>query len=189
MKLYLLKIITFLLLLTQLSYATDYVPTKEEIKKAKNIAIETSKWFKYKTGKINNEKEGQCGDYALKFILKFNTTMGKNVARLIVANNPVDSGTYRVGNKVDVKKLGFEGFKSGSSGFLIWDKRIYLYHPVLGAYELFLEKAWTPKKHFGVDMLDKKQVHVWAAIGNISVDPTYYDLWPDEFKTPLGKDE
>lgn len=172
-----------------LNYATNYTPSKEELKKAKAIAIETSKWFEYKTGKMTTEKQGQCGDYALMFILKFNKFVGKNVARLVVANNPIDSGTYRVGKKVDVKKLGFNGFSSGSSGFLLWNNKTYLYHPVIGAYELSLERAWTPKKHFGVNMLDKRQVHVWASIGNTSVDPTYFDEWPDQFKSPLGKDE
>jgi hypothetical protein len=138
---------------------------------------------------MSNESEGQCGDYALMFILKFNELIGRNVARLVVANNPVDSGSYRIGTKVDVAKLGFNGFPSGSSGFLMWRNQLYLYHPVLGAYELFLEREWTPKKHFGVNMLDKRQVHVWASIGDVSVDPTYYDLWPDQFKSPIGKDE
>ena len=170
-------------------YANEYVPTKGEVSKAKELAVETSKWFKYKTGKMSNENEGQCGDYALMFILKFNKFIGKNVARLVVANNPVDSGSYRVGTKVDVKKLGFNGFSSGSSGFLKWNNKLYMYHPVLGAYELFLERAWIPKKHFGINMLDKRQVHVWASIGDVSVDPTYYDEWPDKFKSPLGKDE
>lgn len=170
-------------------YANDYSPSKSEIAKAKEIAVEASEWFSYTTGKVGSEHEGQCGDYALMFVLNFNNFIGKNVARLVVANNPVKSGTYKVGKKVDVKKLGFDGFPSGGSGFLLWNKQLYLYHPILGAYQLYLDRAWTPKKHFGVNMLDKRQVHVWAAIGNVSVDPTYYDLWPNQFPTPIGKDE
>ena len=38
-------------------------------------------------------------------------------------------------------------------------------------------------------MLDNKQVHTWANIGEISVDPTYFDSWPDKFPSPLGSDE
>ncbi|EPZ51818.1 hypothetical protein M902_1787 [Bacteriovorax sp. BAL6_X] len=166
-----------------------YTPTKSEVDKAKEIAVASAEWFEYTTGKMNTSKIGQCGDYALRFVLEFNRFVGKNVARLVVANNPIESGTYRVGEKVNVKKLGFNGFASGASGFLIWDNQLYLYHPIIGAYQIFLVKAWTPKKHFGVDMLDKRQVHVWASVGKISVDPTYYDLWPDRFSTPLGKDE
>jgi hypothetical protein len=171
------------------SSATKFNPSDSEIKKAKEIAIETANWFKYSTGRMTDKHSGQCGDYAVMFVLKYNEYLGKNAARLIVTNNPVASGTYRVGKKVDVRKLGFHGFSSGSSGFLSWDGQLYVYHPVLGAYQIFLEKEWTPKKHFGVNMLDKRQVHVWASIGNVSVDPTYYDSWPKRFPSPIGKDE
>lgn len=167
----------------------DYHPTELELKEARNIAINTADWFEYTTGKMSNKKMGQCGDYALKFVLDFNKFVGKNVARLVITNNPIPSGTYRVGKRVDVKSLGFDGFSSGGSGILSWDRQLYLYHPWNGAYQIFLEKAWTPKKHFGVNMLDKKQVHVWASIGSVSVDPTYYDSWPENFPSPLGKDE
>lgn len=112
-----------------------------------------------------------------------------NVARLVTTNNPIPSGTYRLGEKADVKKLGFHGFSSGASGFLNLNGQLYIYHPILGAYPLFLEKEWIPKFHFGIDMLDKRQVHVWASIGDVSVDPTYFDLWPDKFPSPLGSDK
>jgi hypothetical protein len=159
---------------------------KEQIKTS---AIETANWFTYTTDRMDEKHLGQCGDYAIMFILKYNKAVGKNVARLVVANNPVTSGTYKVGKKVDVAKLGFNGFPSGSSGFLSWAGKLYLYHPTLGAYQIFLEKAWIPKLHFGVDMLDKRQVHVWASVAGVSVDPTYYDLWPKRFPSPLGVDE
>lgn len=182
-------LITSLFMFSISSYGSEYSPSDEEVKKAKELAVDAAKWFEYTTGKMSTEKDGQCGDYALMFVLKFNEYLGSNIARLVVANNPVDSGTYHVGDKVNVKKLGFNGFPTGASGFLIWKNQLYLYHPVIGAYELFLERAWTPKKHFGVNMLDKRQVHVWASVGDISVDPTYFDLWPDQFKSPIGKDE
>lgn len=156
---------------------------------ADQIARETALWFQYTTGPVKNEQMGQCGDYALRFILKYNESVGNNIARLVVANNPIPSGTYRVGEKTDVAKLGFKGFSTGVSGFLIWDGKLYLYHPKIGAYEIFIEKEWTPKRHFGVDMLNKAQVHVWASVGDLSVDPTYFDLWPDKFSNPLGRDE
>lgn len=60
-------------------------------------------------GKLSN-KVGVCGSYALRFFLKFNDYVGKNIARLVVANNPIPSGTYIVGEKVDVQALGFYGF-------------------------------------------------------------------------------
>lgn len=166
-----------------------YTPSKVEIEHAKDLAVDVARWFDYSTGKINSQHEGQCGDYALRFALKFNAYKNQNVARLVVANNPIPSGTYIIGDLVDVAELGFKGFSSGTSGFLVWRGEFYLYHPVIGAYQIFLEREWTPKKHFGVDMSDKRQVHVWASIGDLSVDPTYYDLWPEYFPSPIGRDE
>ena len=162
---------------------------KVELEKADQLARQTATWFNYTTGPMNTEHSGQCGDYAVMFILKYNESVGANVARLVVANNPIPSGTYRVGEKADVSKLGFKGFDSGASGFLNWGGQLYLYHPVLGAYPIFLEKAWIPKVHFGVDMLNKQQVHVWASIEDISVDPTYFGLWPNRFPSPIGSDQ
>jgi hypothetical protein len=165
----------------------SYQPSPRDLKKADELARETAAWFHYTTGRMDSDRLGQCGDYAVMFVLKYNAYAGKNVARLVVANNPIPSGTYRIGEKVDVGKLGFNGFDSGASGFLIWNGKQYIYHPVLGAYEIFIEKAWTPKRHFGVDMLDKNQVHVWASIGDVSVDPTYFDS--GNYPSPLGTDE
>jgi hypothetical protein len=118
------------------------------------IFVAAQHWFKknedsHKEKKIDHLSFWQCGDYATRFVLKYNEYAGANVARLVVANNPIPSGTYRI----------------------------------------VLEKAWTPKTHFGVNMLDSREVHVWAAVKDTSVDPTYFDSWPDEFPSPLGLDE
>jgi hypothetical protein len=168
--------------------STEYKPNKIELQKADAFARETAGWFHYTTGAMNSEHLGQCGDYAVMFILKYNKYAGKNIARLVTANNPVPSGTYRLGEKTNVAELGFHGFPSGASGFLKWNGQLYIYHPVLGAYPIFLEKSWTPTLHFGVNMLDKKQVHTWASLGDVSVDPTYFASWPDRFPSPLGSD-
>ena len=162
---------------------------KVDLRKADELARETAAWFDYTTGPMTSEHAGQCGDYAVMFILKYNASVGMNVAQMIVANNPIPSGTYRLGEKTDVAKLGFNGFDSGSSGFLNWGGQLYMYHPVLGAYPIYLETPWIPRVHFGVDMLDKRQVHVWASVENVSVDPTYFDLWPNQFPSPLGSDQ
>lgn len=169
--------------------SASYNFNQSNLKKADRFARETAAWFQYTTGPMKSEHLGQCGDYAVMFVLKYNKYAGKNVARLVVANNPVPSGTYRLGEKADMAQLGFSGFSSGSSGFLYRNGQLYIFHPILGAYPLFLEKAWTPSFHFGVNMLDITQVHVWASVGNISVDPTYFDLWPDKFPSPLGQDK
>lgn len=166
-----------------------YQPNQSELKRADAIARETATWFQYTAGVMESEHLGQCGDYAVRFILKYNEYAGRNVARLVTANNPIPSGTYKLGEKTDVAKLGFHGFSSGSSGFLNWKGQLYIYHPILGAYPLYLEKPWVPKRHFGVDMLDKAQVHTWATIGDVSIDPTYFALWPNQFPSPLGADE
>jgi hypothetical protein len=155
---------------------------------ADRIARQTAAWFKYTTGDMNSPHLGQCGDYAVMFIQRYNKQVGKNVARLVTTNNPVPSGTYKLGEKMDVSNIQF--FKHiKRSGFLNWKGKWYIYHPVLGAHEIFLEKQWTPRKHFGVNMLDKKQVHCWASIGDISVDPTYFGTMHKQYRSPLGKDE
>jgi hypothetical protein len=166
-----------------------YKSNQSDLQKADEIARETAAWFHYTAGLIDSEHSGQCGDYAVMFILKYNAFAGTNVARLVATNNPIPSGTYRLGEKTDVAQLGFHGFNSGSSGFLKWKGQLYIYHPVLGAYPIFLEKSWTPKLHFGVNMHDKKQVHTWASVGDVSVDPTYFALWPNKFPSPLGSDK
>lgn len=160
-----------------------------DLQKADQIAREVAAWFTYTTGTMDSEHLGQCGDYATRFVLKYNEYAGANVARLVVANNPIPSGTYRLEEEVDIHQLGIPGFDWHTSGFIRWKKLTYVFHPVLGTYRIVLEKAWTPKTHFGVNMLDSREVHVWAAVKDTSVDPTYFDSWPDEFSSPLGLDE
>jgi hypothetical protein len=179
----------FALILVLFSVKHTYAQVAPDLKLVDAIARETADWFTYTRDRMDSERLGQCGDYALYFILKYNATVKSDIARLVVANNSIPSGTYQIGKKTDVAKLGFQGFDNGSSGFLNWSGGLYLYHPVLGAYSLHLEKAWIPKTHFGIDMLDPHQVHVWSSIGDVSVDPTYFDLWPDIFSSPIGFDE
>jgi hypothetical protein len=167
----------------------EFKVNQSDLQRADEIARETAAWFQYTTGRIDSEYLGQCSDYAVRFILKYNEYAGMNVARLVTTNNPIPSGTYRLGDKVDVAQFGFHGFNSGVSGFLSLKGQLYIYHPVLGAYPIFLEKSWIPKIHFGINMLNKNQVHTWATLGDISVDPTYFALWPDKFPSPLGSDE
>jgi hypothetical protein len=84
----------------------EYKPSQYDLQKADEIARKTAAWFEYTTGPMESEYLGQCSDYAVMFILKYNEYAGQNVARLVTANNPVSSGTYRLGEKVDVDKLG-----------------------------------------------------------------------------------
>ena len=187
------KLLSFTFILVSFSafaqeISSPYQPNQSDLQKADEIARETAAWFHYTTGPMESEHLGQCGDYAVMFILKYNEYAAKNVARLVTTNNPIPSGTYRLGEKTDLAQLGFHGFKSGAGGFKQLNGQLYIYHPVLGAYPIFLEKAWTPKIHFGVNMLNIKQVHTWASIGDVTVDPTYFASWPNKFPSPLGSD-
>ena len=151
-------------------------------------AREVSAWFEYTTGPMPNEHLGQCGDYDLRFVLQYNKLIDANEARLVVANNPIPSGTYKVIGKVDAGNIGLPDLGWDRSGFVIWNNFYYLYHPIIGLYEISLERAWIPKTHFGVDMLNPKEIHVWASVGEVSVDPTYIDILPERFSSPLGID-
>ena len=83
---------------------SEYRPSRLDLQKADAIARESAGWFQYTTGSMKTEHSGQCGDYAVRFVLKYNEYAGKNVARIVVANNPIPSGTYRIGQKTDVAK-------------------------------------------------------------------------------------
>ena len=63
------------------------------LQRADAIARESAAWFEYTTGRIESETQGQCGDYAVMFILKYNAAVGMIVARLVTANNLIPSGT------------------------------------------------------------------------------------------------
>lgn len=183
---YITIIFIFTLFLFSLTSCAEVIPNR---KQADQIAREVAAWFTYTISTMNSDHLGQCGDFALRFVLKYNEYAGSNLARLVVANNPIPSGNYRIEEKVDIQELGIPGFDWDSSGFILWKGKTFFFHPVLGTYRIYLEKAWTPKTHFGINMLDLNQVHVWASIDGTSVDPTYFDLWPDRFPSPLGLDE
>ena len=87
---------------------------------ADKIARHTAAWFKYTTVHMNSAHLGQCGDYAVMFIQRYNEQVGKDVARLVTTNNPVPSGTYKVGPKMDVSNIPFFHNKK-RSGFYKWN--------------------------------------------------------------------
>ena len=63
--------------------AKKYEPTATDIQAADKIAHDVADWFTYTTGAMKDERMGQCGDYALMFILKYNKYAGENVARFV----------------------------------------------------------------------------------------------------------
>jgi hypothetical protein len=181
-KTLLLTLIAIVGLAITCSAQTNNVP---EQKVADRVARRVSHWFHYTTGPMPTPHDGQCGDYAAMFIMRFNHRVGKDEARMVVANQYIPSGTYKLGKKVDIPSfhsIKTSGFYEANNG------KTYYYHPFLGAHEMILERAWTPTKHFNVNMLDKEQIHCWASVGNISVDPCWFASNRGAKKSPLGKD-
>jgi len=137
----------------------------------------------------NNETEGMCSDYALKFVLDWNESHPENQAEIIVINQPkyfMKNGSYKI-----VKKITYDPSRwrwSVPSGFepsqILQNNDVIpgCYHPKLGFYELNQTKIYTVKIHFGVDMVNEfKGPHVWARVGDIAVDP----CWADTDKKPF----
>ena len=63
--------------------STEYQSNQSDLHKAEELARDTASWFQYTTGPMTSEHLGQCGDYAVMFILKYNQYSGANLARLV----------------------------------------------------------------------------------------------------------
>ena len=101
----------FLFLLGFIAFGpASYAADAGDLAKADEIAREVAQWFTYTTGPMPSDRLGQCGDYALMFALMYNDSKQADVARLVVANNPIPSGTYRIEGEVDIDSLGIPGF-------------------------------------------------------------------------------
>jgi hypothetical protein len=176
--------------------------SKEE--KIKEIALISAKTFSYYKSKNpnagnfyigENEIEGQCSDYALDFVIRWNKENPKSEAELVVINQDcgIQSGSYKVVKEIsdsvisDLKKLkcfnesGWLKNVSKGDGEYI---DLVLYHPSLWFCEVKQARAYEVKTHFGEDMT-KKGPHVWAKVGNIAVDPCWADTDNTDF---IGED-
>ena len=56
--------------------SASYNFNQPNLKKADRFARETAAWFQYTTGPMKSEHLGQCGDYAVMFVLKYNNYAG-----------------------------------------------------------------------------------------------------------------
>jgi hypothetical protein len=176
--------------------------SKEE--KIKKIALISAKTFSYYKSKNpyagnfyvgENEIEGQCSDYALDFVIRWNKENPESEAELVAINQAcgIQSGAYKVVKEVpdsiisDLKKKKcfkesgwLKNVAQGNGGYI----DLVLYHPSLWFYEVQQTKAYEVKMHFGEDMT-KKGPHVWAKIGDIVIDPCWADTDNTNF---IGKD-
>ncbi|MCL1931985.1 MAG: hypothetical protein FWF55_09220 [Treponema sp.] len=144
----------------------------------------------YYVGK--NEVEGQCSDYALKFVLLWNEKHPENPAEIVTVNQPcyIKSGSYKVVKKITSADIDLPSWWKLDTSQWIANREIdgvecsVLFHPEIGFYQLVQSEIYEIKQHFGFDMANKGQ-HVWAKIGDIAVDP----CWADTDNTPfIGKD-
>jgi len=164
------------------------------------IASISAKTFFYNNKTLNpnpgnfyvgeNEIGGQCSDYALDFVIRWNKEYPENEAEIVVVNQDIgiQSGSYKIVREISdlIKYKCFKGSGwlknvSQENGKYI---DLVLYHPNLWFYEVVLTKAYEVKTHFGFEM-GKKGPHVWAKVGNIAIDP----CWADTDNTPfIGED-
>jgi hypothetical protein len=170
--------------------------------KIKEIALISAKTFSYYKSKNQNagnfyvgenEIEGQCSDYALDFVIRWNKEIPENKAEIVVVNQDygIQSGSYKVVKEIKELPALIMGKCFKESGWLknIPQKNgeyidLVLYHPNLGFYEVEQTKAYEVKIHFGENMT-KKGPHVWAKIGDIAVDPCWADTDNTDF---IGED-
>jgi hypothetical protein len=123
-----------------------------------------------------SETGGQCGDYALAFVNKWNETH-PNEAVLVIQQqglNGFPDGLYEVIGK-DERNLSFLEDRT-TSLLYIWDGIKGLGHPQLGGYKIRLIKELYIKSHFDIPNWENNGPHVWVLIGDTSVDPTYADI-------------
>jgi len=166
-----------------------------EIIRIARISAETFSYYKFKDPnagnfyKGKNEIEGQCSDYALKFVLLWNEKHQNNKAEIVVVNQEkgIKSGSYKVVKQLtdfDIKYMQRNISQLIANAIIDEVESLILYHPEIGFYQLIQSEMYETKQHFGVDMVNKAP-HVWAKVGDISVDP----CWADIYDTPfIGKD-
>lgn len=126
--------------------------------------------------KADNEIGGQCGDYALEFVNRWNRKYPGEALLLIQQQGipQFPDGLYEVVGK-DTQPLPFLKNRKTSMLYL-WNNILGVGHPETGGYKIKLRKAVHVTSHFGLPRWETNGPHVWVAIGETSVDPTYADL-------------
>jgi hypothetical protein len=202
--------VVFLLLMMGFDFLCGYQASTadlNEINEVARIAAESFSYYKsldptagnFYVGQ--NQIEGQCGDYALRFVLLWNERHPSDQAELVAVNQGsiAQSGSYRVVEKrTDFDPSWWDLPVSGFARYTWNDDQFFgMFHPEIGFYELRLSKAYVVTRHFGVNMTD--EIHVWAKVGDIIVDPTYADTGntsftgidsyePDDTDTPFDSE-
>ncbi len=123
-----------------------------------------------------NEINGQCSDYALSFVNKWNIKY-PNEALLVIQQQGLEEfpdGIYEVVEK-DTQELPFLQNRKTSMLYK-WNNKLGIGHPVLGGYTIRLIQKANAVSHFNLENWDKNGPHVWVKIGNLSIDPTYADF-------------
>jgi hypothetical protein len=168
---------------------------KKEIIKIALFSAKTFSYYKSKNPDAGNfyvgenEIEGQCSDYALVFVNKWNEKHPENQAEIVTINQPwyIESGSHKVIK--EIPDFDLPAWKRTSSQWIGRQKIdgiecSILFHPHIGFYQLMLSKTYEVKQHFGFEMSNKGP-HVWAKIGDIAIDP----CWADTDNTPfIGED-
>ena len=132
------------------------------------IAIISAKTFLYNNIRINpnprnfyvgeNEIGGQCSDYALDFVIRWNNEYPKNEAEIVVVNQDygIQSGSYKIVREVSDLIRELPNFKrskyskeSKESGWILNLPQgnveyidLVLYHQKLWFYEVKQTKAY-----------------------------------------------
>jgi hypothetical protein len=122
-----------------------------------------------------SEIGGQCGDYALAFVNKWNVKYPGQALLVIQQQglNEFPDGIYEVtGN--DNRNLPF--LKNRTISMLyIWTFIRGIGHPQLGGYKIRLLKKLHIASHFSLPDWENNGPHIWVWVGNMSIDPTYAD--------------
>jgi hypothetical protein len=172
--------------------------------KIREAALISAKTFFYRKSKNpnagnfyvgENEIEGQCSDYALDFVIRWNRENPENKAEIVAVNQDcgIQSGSYKVVREIPdsiiseakkhtrLEESGWlKNLSKGNSNYI----DLVLYHPSLGFYEVEQTKAYEVRMHFGEDMT-RRGPHVWAKIGDIAIDPCWADTDNTDF---IGED-
>jgi len=169
----------------------------KEIEEVAQISAEAIIYYKCKRcveckkcGKISakniyqgkSEIEGQCSDYALKFVLLWNEKHPDKLAEIVAVNQEktIKSGSYKVVKEIIDFIPSF--YRPITSQWIINPpeengiNNTVLYHPEIGFYEVELTECYVVKRHFDIDMVNNyKCPHVWAKVEDIAVDPCWAD--------------
>lgn len=126
--------------------------------------------------KGRNEIGGQCGDYALAFVNRWNQDF-PNEAKLVIQQQGLKNfpdGIYEVIGK-DSQELPFLNNRKTSMLYK-WNNVLGVGHPQIGGYKIRLVQKVHIKSHFGLPNWENNGPHVWVVINDTSIDPTYVDL-------------